>query len=132
MRTRQRRSLEDAQLLMTPMIDVVFLLLIFFIAVTSESIPLSILDASRGNAQPGNDTIDVRIGVLPSGFTIDGITVDSGRLDGALSSIIARSKRQRVVVVCSEQSRHEKLVEALDLCEKNGIEQVAIMSRTGP
>ena len=132
MRNRRRRATGDAQLLMTPMIDVVFLLLIFFIAVASESIPLGILDISQGRAEAGVGSMDIRVGVLPHGYTIDGMPVGSSQLDAALASIARRSKRLKVVIDCSDQSRHENLVEALDLCARHELTQVAVVRKPGP
>ncbi len=118
---------------MTPMIDVVFQLLIYFLLTFSTADVLAHLDVSRPSpeaarqeAPPPADMI--RVAVLPDGYAINGRGVSAGELDALLRRLAAVSTNQAVLVVCDDQSLHGKLIQALDLCAKSGLKQISVMS----
>ena len=118
---------------MTPMIDVVFQLLIYFLVTFSTADVLAHLEISRPKAEasqsipkPAMDMI--RVAVLPSGYAINGREVTKGELDALLGKLAQISTKQTVLITCDDKSLHGRLIEVLDTCAKTGLVQVSVMS----
>lgn len=118
---------------MTPMIDVVFQLLIYFLVTFSTADVLAHLDISRPapdaaqpEKQPPADMI--RLAVLPDGFAINGRKVSEEELAAMLRRLAAVSTKQTVAVTCDDRSLHGRLIHVLDLCAANELTKIAVMS----
>jgi len=116
---------------MTPMIDVVFQLLIFFVVAVKQEDILSTLTAARPSLPPVNhetpiDLIDV--GVSSQGFTFNGRPVSKTELDNALKRYSRVSRSAMVTIRCSADSPHAFLVQSLDICSKHGMVNISIFS----
>ena len=118
---------------MTPMIDVVFQLLIYFLVTFSTADVLARLDVSRpapdaaaSNQPPPADMI--RVAVAPEGYAINGRAVTEDELAGLLQRLAAVSLKQTVLVTCADASLHGRLITALDLCAANGLTKISVMS----
>jgi len=117
---------------MTPMIDVVFQLLIFFIVTLKQEDILSKLTAYRPapdktaskEKQPETTTIIVE----PLGFVFNGRPMRAAELDNQLKRAAAMSTTAMVLVKCTKDAPHGMLVQALDLCSKNGLTNISIFS----
>lgn len=123
----------DIELSMTPMIDVVFQLLIYFLVTFSTADVLAFLDISRpspdaaqSNQTPPADMI--RVAVLKEGFAINGRSVTDEELNSLLKKLASVSTNQTVLVNCDDQSLHGKLIQTLDMCASHGLTQIAVMS----
>ena len=113
---------------LTAMIDVVFLLLIFFI-VTFKPIPVeALLKTDAGGTETGWGEM-VRITILPEAYRLNNQTVSLARIDQVLSRSGELWPEMGVVVSCDGESRHERLIAVLDLCEKAGLKNVSLQSR---
>jgi biopolymer transport protein ExbD len=131
-RSRYRTAAEDPKLEMTPMIDVVFQLLIFFIVTIRQEDILSRLMAVRPapdqdaipDQQPELITIDIHKG----GFIFKGHPVTLEGLDRQIARYAALSKTANVLVRCTADSPHAFLIQALDLCHKHGMRNLSIFS----
>jgi biopolymer transport protein ExbD len=133
-RGRKRRfDDDDGGIPITPMIDVVFLLLIYFIA-TLEPIPifahLNVYTPSS-DAPPKEKPVDppslIRIEVHAEGYIFDGVPVSENQLDGFLGTLARASKTQSVLIMCSLSAPHGRLVKVLDFCAKHGLTNLSIM-----
>jgi len=133
-RGRKRRlDDDDGGIPVTPMIDVVFLLLIYFIA-TLEPIPifahLNVYTPSP-DAPPKEKPVDppslIRIEVHAEGYTFDGVPVTDRQLDGFLGTLARASKTQSVLIMCSMDAPHGKLVKVLNFCARHELENLSIM-----
>ncbi len=118
---------------MTPMIDVVFQLLIYFLVTFSTADVLAHLDVSRPSpdvtqqeAPPPAEMI--RVAVLSDGYAINGRAVSTEELASLLRRLAAVSTKQTVLVVCDDQSLHGKLIHVLDLCAQSGLVKISVMS----
>jgi biopolymer transport protein ExbD len=126
---RRRNHWSDiTRLEMTPMIDVVFQLLIFFVIAVKPEDLLSHLDITRGES-PAAALPLIRVEVLADGLTVNGKRADIQFLDGVLSRLPAAARDRTVLVACESQSRHEGLVQVLDTCAKSGYARIAMTSR---
>ncbi len=128
----KRRAGENGPRLdMTPMIDVVFQLLIFFVVTLKQEDIMSKLTAARPRGEQGGVTqlhlIDVSI--RSSGFTCNGRAVSLGELDGMIGRFATFSQQATVVLTCDSDSPHGALVQALDVCQRHGMANVSVFSR---
>jgi len=123
---------------MTPMIDVVFQLLIYFLVTFTTSDVLANLDILRPSpdSRPRKTTSPanmIRVTVLPSGGMEAGYAVN-GRVVGvdALMNMLRRladiSTEQPVVITCDDKAVHGKLVKVLDICAENKLTNISVIS----
>ena len=130
---RQRRITNDQpQLEMTPMIDVVFQLLIFFIVTIKQEDIYSMLSASAPAADPNaSPTVQpnvLNIEINKTGFILRGAPVSKALLERRLASIAEYDKKVSVVLRCTGDSPHKYLVQTLDICHKLQLTNLAIFS----
>ena len=132
MKARDKRRSDDAvQLEMTPMIDVVFQLLIFFIVTLRQDDILSRLKVARpqgdnGRVEPSIPLIEIVL--HRGGFLFKGQPVSAATLDRQLSRYAGLSRTANVVVKCTADSPHQLLVQALDLCNKHQMRNLSVLS----
>ena len=131
-RINKRSSETKVELEMTAMIDVVFQLLVFFIfAIKVEDI-LSHLDVSRPAPDPTAKEEQVQdlltIIVHKDGFVLKGRPITLGQLDRRLSRIASYSTNISVIIKCTADSQHQRLVQLLDLCAKARLSNLSVFS----
>jgi biopolymer transport protein ExbD len=133
-RRKRRDEEEEAEIPMAPMIDVVFLLLIYFI-MTLEPIPifanLNVFTPSTDappKVQPDKPPEVIRIGVYSDGFTFDEISVTERQLDNFLRTLSRASKTQTVLILCATDSKHGSLVRLLNICAKYEMTNLSVVS----
>lgn len=122
----------EAKAEMTPMIDVVFQLLIFFVVTLKQEDILSRLMASRPapdkNAKKEEQPDLINIEICRWGFIVKGRQVSLAELDRQMKNYAAMSKTANVLLRCTGDSPHEYLVEALDICAKHQMTNLSIFS----
>ena len=137
MRRKQKRRFahanDDIELSMTPMIDVVFQLLIYFLVTFSTADVLAHLDISRPSPEatqtkPKPPADMIRVAVMPKGYAINGRGVTGEELASMLKRLAGISIRQTVLVTCDDKSLHGRLIQVLDMCVENGLTQISVMS----
>lgn len=125
----KKKMAECPKLDMTPMIDVVFQLLIFFVVTLKQEDILSKLVADRPSVP--NDSVQVEhqaIVVSAQGFTFGGRMMRLEELDKVLQQRAKYSKNAMLVIKCTKDSPHAFLVQALDACNKYEIGNLSILS----
>ena len=128
-----RKTQENPQLDMTPMIDVVFELIIFFVVTIKQEDLFSKLNANRPapNSAPSsseeNDT-SIKIDIGPGGMVLNGRGMSLRELDRSIKQLSTTSKKSTVLVRCTMDSPHKFLVDALDTCNKYGMYNLSIFS----
>ena len=129
---RRQNKGEHPKLDMTPMIDVVFQLLIFFVVTLKQEDILSKLTAARpandSQADPEKQPETTTIIVAPQGFFLNGRPMRYSDLDRQLQRTALASKTAMVLVKCTMDSPHGLLVQALDLCNKHELRNISIFS----
>lgn len=133
MRKRKtRNSGETPKLEMTPMIDVVFQLLIFFIVSLKQEDILSRLDISRPapDSRPPPEQINelLQITVYKDGYVLSGRRVSINELQRQLTRLAGFSKKISVVIKCTGDSPHSLLVRLLDVCALAGMQNLNVFS----
>jgi biopolymer transport protein ExbD len=135
---KERVKSEGVALDMTPMIDVVFQLIIFFVVTLKQEDILSHLDAMApspdSKAAPAEKiemlTIDIYNPKTSAGegFLVNKTPVSYRQLDNEIKRAARNNKSSTVLLRCTKDSPHSLLVKALDLCNKYGMTNLAIFS----
>jgi biopolymer transport protein ExbD len=125
------QSDEEAQIDMTPMLDVVFIMLIFFI-VTSSFVKETGVDVSRPSAQTAvtTDAGSVQIGITAS----DEIWIDKRRIDpravrANVEKALAENPGSGVVIVADEGSNTSVLIKVMDQARLAGSDNVSVAAK---
>jgi len=126
---RNRRIPMAPGLDLTPMVDVVFLLIIFVMVSTTfisneSGLPVDLPQAQSAEAQPSDlPTVTV---TSEGGLFIAGAPVMRGDLVAVLQQAIATSGQTTVVLRADETVAHGIVVEIMDLIRQAGAERIAI------
>ena len=129
--TRKQNKGENPKLDMTPMIDVVFQLLIFFVVTLKQEDILSKLSAAR----PASSTVReekavdlITVIIAPQGFLLNGRPMRLPELDRNIERLSGYSRTAMVVIKCTMDSPHAFLIQALDVCNKHGMTNLSVFS----
>ena len=120
---------ESLGLDLTPVIDVVFILLIFFIVSSvfkKEELAL-ILDLPASNAKEkevGEDEIFIELS--PTKLAIKGIEVSFESLEDNIKEI--KDKRKPMIVRIDEKVEYKRVVKVLDLLQKYQLNNLALVT----
>jgi biopolymer transport protein ExbD len=122
---------ELAQLDMTPMIDVVFQLMIFFIVTLKQEDILAHLDVNRpkGDNKPPTEMPQLlEVMVYNKGFVMNGTPLNVADLEARLGKLASISKTVSVVIKCTADSPHAFLMQLLDICAKSELTNLSVFS----
>ena len=133
-----RKPQDNPQLDMTPMIDVVFELIIFFVVTIKQEDLFTRLNANRpapasssSSSSESDTTVTIEVGRGPDA---NGLLVYNKRpvrrseLDQNLREVARTSKKTPIIVKCTEDSPHKALVDVLDICYRNELFSVSIFT----
>lgn len=125
----RRRHRQGSIVDLTPLIDVVFQLLIFFLltATFQESSSLDVELARAKNQQKAAKAEAVIVSISARGaFEVDKILVDPGALESYLCGQ-AKTGKTTLHIRADRDSKHEDLVYAMDLAKTCGFESLGIL-----
>lgn len=130
MRRKSSRSSADqnAEIDMTPMLDIVFIMLIFFI-VTSSSVKESGLDVNRPQAQTAEkkEHAHIIVAISPSGeIWIDKRVVDIRAVRANVARLHAENPLGAVVITADRETKTHVLVSVMDQIRLAGITNASI------
>ncbi len=133
-RTNQRgaRADEDSDINLTPMLDVVFIMLIFFI-VTATFIKQAGIEVIRPEALTATrkPTVSVLVAISQNGdIWIDKKRVDASAVRAHIERIHAENPKGGLVVQSDRKAKSEKLLGVLEAARAAGITEVAIATDT--
>ena len=132
MRFRTERKRSDHLLDITPIVDTVFNLLIFFaLSLNFISTPGIPVNLPKSSAQEiASDKQDVRVIVRRSGEIFLGeARVNAQGLAEYFRKTAAASLDIQVLIQADEQVSHGKVVEVMDLARRVGLHRLAIVTR---
>jgi biopolymer transport protein ExbD len=115
---------------MAPMIDMVFILLIFFLVTTSfeRTTGIEIETPAAATGVP-LDQASLRVAIAPSGaLYVEGEPLAEGELEALLEEI-GRARGGSVLVIPDVDVRAGRLVEVMDLVRAKGVTDVAVATR---
>ena len=106
----------EADVDMTPMLDIVFILLIFFIVTTSFVKEEGLLiNKPKAKTNTNDDKPSIVVKIDESGrYTFNGSIVDIERLQARIESFLAENTTNNALIIASKDTSHEKVVKAID------------------
>lgn len=128
------RQPEPAGMQLAPMIDIVFLLLIFFIVTWQFSRSETELNVSVPTAEEGSELTrpkgEIIINVLSDGvIRVEGVTVDLPQLHEKLAAIARQFENQPVRIRGDGAVAYQRIVEVIDTCQKAGIWNISFATQ---
>ena len=126
---RLRHDDDEAGINITPMLDIVFIMLIFFIVTTSFvrefGLDVERPDSAAATELDADKIIAVRID--PAGaISVDGRAADLGRVRALIESSLAGKPQATVVVVVSRAADAGILVSVIDGARSAGAAKIAL------
>ncbi|GIU31016.1 ExbD/TolR family protein [Shewanella colwelliana] len=119
---------EEAQIDMTPMLDIVFIMLIFFIVTTSFIKP-SGLDYNKPEASQATTqkSANIFIGVSKTGvIKMENRQVDIERVTANVERMLAESPEAAVLIEADKEAEHGLVVKVMDNVKKAGINKISV------
>ncbi|MFC3283631.1 ExbD/TolR family protein [Litchfieldella rifensis] len=128
-----RRRRDPVEVNLTPLIDVVFLLLIFFMVSTTfetrQALQLELPESVAGSALEASP---VTLVVDAEGeYRLGGTQVSAEELASALATRVEVAREHGLIVEADGRARHAVVVRALDQAAALGITRVRIATREG-
>lgn len=131
-RTNRSSSEQTADIDMTPMLDIVFIMLIFFI-VTSSFVKESGIDVNRPTAQTATrkEQGNIIVAIKPNGDVwIDKRLVDIRAVRANVSRLHAEQPLGSVVIAADKETKVKDLTQVMDQIRLAGIMNASIATET--
>lgn len=128
MARKRIREEENAELDMTPMLDIVFIMLIFFIVTTSfvkeAGIDVNKPEANQAQKKP---SANIFIAIRANGEVwMDKRMVDVERVGANIERLLAEQPTDIVVIQADKEAKHGVVVEVMDQIKEAGIDKISI------
>ena len=135
MRRRLRKRGEEAEINITPMLDIVFIMLIFFIVTTSFVKEVGI-DVTRPSNQPikeqkKSEAISIRISESGE-ITVQDRVVDIRAVRANVVAGLANKPEAAVLVVADRESNADIMVRVIDQARAAGASNVSLAAPRTP
>jgi biopolymer transport protein ExbD len=127
-RRQQQQVEEDDEINMTPMLDIVFIMLIFFI-VTSSFIRETGIDPLRPDADTAVEQArgNILIGIAPTGeIWMNQENIELGQVRPMVEDMLSQNPESSVVVVSDETARTGRVIEVMDEVRRAGVSDISI------
>ena len=127
-RQRLRRGGRGMEINMSPLIDMVFLLLIFFV-VTTSFVKETGIDVDRPTAATAENQErgNVLIGVTENGRVfLDRKQIDVRSVRAHMARVLSENPESSVVVVADRQSHTGVVIQVMDQCRLAGVRNVSL------
>lgn len=127
----RRPSKVEAAINMAPLVDMVFLLLIFFAVSTTflETAGLQ-LELPESSSTAERKVEDLTVFLAPDGkLTFDGAEVTREELARRLHEALQQSERKIVVLQADTHAEHGAVVKIMDLIRQAGAESLTVAAR---
>lgn len=133
-RQRKLRDEEEAtEIPMTPMIDVVFQLLIYFLVTLEPEDVKTHLEVLRPSPESQKQESEVppnlvKIQIFANGYTVNNRQLGLEGLSKVLEKLAGLDKKQTILIMCTSLSPHERLIKVLDRCDQVGLKNLSVIS----
>jgi biopolymer transport protein ExbD len=130
-RKKHGSSDDEAAIDMTPMLDIVFIMLIFFI-VTTSFVKEKGLEVSRPKDSktppPPSIVKSLSIRVEEDGtIVVNGRQVDIRRVEASIQSFLAENNQDTAAVQAHPKSKHGDVTEVINEVKRAGISNVSVL-----
>lgn len=131
MRFRDTKRDTNIIINITPLIDIVFILLIFFAVTTSFVTPSSIkMDLPKAKGEAVEDKKNIRVAVDSAGaLYIDGEPIKDDELEGRLKTLKDLHPEATVIIEADEKAMHGKVVFVIDKAKSVDYTKFAIATK---
>ncbi|MBW2280004.1 MAG: biopolymer transporter ExbD [Deltaproteobacteria bacterium] len=129
---RRRREFEEASLSMTPLIDVVLLLLIFYMVTTAfqdREIELMLPESDSSAIPEEKKKFVIEIGRGENELAMNGERITVEGLDRVIEVEAAADNIQSVEIKADEYVYHRRVIQVLGIVKKHGVDAVGIAVR---
>ena len=135
-RKRKRELSSQDSTPISAMIDIVFLLLIYFILTQKPIIEDTLLNfspAHRGKSAAQSSVISdfvfLEINENTEKYLFNGQAISREQLPTYLNHIGKNNKETQLIIFCADNVKHVDLVKTLDLCRLSSISNINIMAK---
>ncbi len=131
-RINRKHDDEESEINLTPMLDIVFIMLIFFI-VTTSFVKESGIDVNRPSAQTAErkERANIIVAIKADGEVwIDKRVVDMRAVRANVSRLHAENPQGSVVIAADRETKTHVLVEVMDQIRLAGIYNASIATET--
>lgn len=128
MRKQRNRVDEETEVNLTPMLDVTFIMLIFFI-VTASFVKEAGVDVNRQQASTAEpkESANLFIAITDSGqIWMDKRIIDARAVRANIERLHAENPQGAVVIQADKDSKNGLLVQVLDAAKAAGVENVSL------
>lgn len=129
----EAEAVEEANLGLAPLLDVVLLLLIFFLVTTSFTAPrldLELPEAVTGAiAGPPQQVVEI---TADGSLRLDGEPTDLEALGAHFAASAEADELAEMVIRAADATRHGQVIEILDLARSHGLTHVGIEVAAAP
>ena len=131
MARKVRTEEEDAQIDMTPMLDIVFIMLIFFIVTTvfvkEAGIDVNKPDASRAVLQKN---ANIFIAITEDGNVwLDKREVSADSVRANIERLLVEQPTDYVIIQADVKAKHGLVVEIMDQVKAAGVDKISVAAR---
>lgn len=133
MARRRRREEEDTEINITPMLDIVFIMLIFFI-VTTSFVAEPGIDPQRPQAETAQEKARANILIaISSGGQIwmNKQPIDLADVRIRVESLLAENPESSAVIIADEQAGSGVLIDLMDQIRLGGVGSISIAAEPG-
>jgi biopolymer transport protein ExbD len=133
MRKQRNRVDEETEVNLTPMLDVTFIMLIFFI-VTASFVKEAGVDVNRQQASTAEpkESANLFIAITDSGqIWMDKRIIDALAVRANIERLHAENPQGAVVIQADKDSKNGLLVQVLDAAKAAGVENVSLAADPG-
>jgi len=131
-RQNLRRNAKGVEINMSPLIDMVFLLLIFFV-VTTSFVKETGLDVQRPTAATAEmkEKGNVLIGISREGRVfLERKQIDVRSVRAHMTRVLSENPESSVVIVADQKSHTGTVVKVMDQCRQAGVKNVSLAAST--
>lgn len=122
----------NSEINITPLIDVVFLLLLFFMLTTTFSakpgFKINLPKSNNTASEKTNDNINVFISSRGD-ISFNGTKVEMVELSQLLKEKVKLGTEQMVIISADEEARHGVVVEIMDRIKQSGLSKITIATQ---
>ena len=131
MKRKKHTSADDeAQIDMTPMLDIVFIMLIFFIVTTSfvkeKGLEVNRPKENQNQVNQPSKALSIRIDELGK-IMMNGREVDIRRVVANIQTFLAENNTDSAAIQAHENTEHGIVVEVMDQAKEAGIAKVSVL-----
>jgi biopolymer transport protein ExbD len=132
---RKQHSIDPVPMQLAPLVDVLFLLVIFFAVTWQAGQQEKLMDVSVPAAEEGKDRKATSVGEIiinvknDGAIVVNGQTLNVDELLAKLHNIATVFKDQAVIIRGDTKTEYDKIIKVLDTCQKAGIWNIAFATR---